>query len=430
MELKQFQKKYNVSDIELYTQSLSEYKVSFVANKLKQTEITHRSGKAIRLLKNKKFGFSASYGDYNIEDSIKNAIDISLFSPELEILLPKKSQITDLASKEVNPQDLFPKISTAGKEIIDSSLQIANEALIDVSFDISTLNEIIQNTNELHYHHSNTIYSLSINIRETKENDFIEIFTATQNSEFPDYKIFLDELLLNYKLSKKHATIKNGHCPILFTSKASKELLNIIELALNGKQINQHSSPWHNKLGNKITSNLITITQDPAFGYMARSIDDEGNPIQPLTLINKGILESFYWDLSSSCKSISKQTSTGNGFKPTLTTQPEPTLLNMIVSTGSRSINNIIKDIKYGLLIDQTMGGLTSNVSGDLSVNVDIGFLIENGEIIGRVKDTMISGNIYTALNNIIELSNNPRFYWSNIYNPDMLIDSFTVTTK
>ena len=76
------------------------------------------------------------------------------------------------------------------------------------------------------------------------------------------------------------------------------------------------------------------------------------------------------------------------------------------------------------------MGGLSTNISGDFSVNVDVGFLIENVELIGRVKDTMVSGNIYNALNNVIELSNNSRWYWSNIYNPDMLLGGFTVTAE
>ena len=75
------------------------------------------------------------------------------------------------------------------------------------------------------------------------------------------------------------------------------------------------------------------------------------------------------------------------------------------------------------------MGGLSTNISGDMSVNVDVGFLIEKGEIIGRVKDTMVTGNIYSALNNIAELSNNLQQHWSNIYNPDMLIDGFTITS-
>ncbi len=433
MNLKQLQKKYNLIAIELYTQKISEYKISFTANSLKQTELIHRAGKAIRLLNNKQIGFVANYGDSDLEEAVLNAIELSKYSSSIEVDFPtNKQQESNLNSNlnQINPNDLFSSIKSKCTQIIETILNTASQALVDVSFDVSNHYESIENTNELFYSHLNNVYSLSINLRETNENDFIEIFTCIVDKNCPDYSPYIHEVIEYYKLCKKQAKIKTGSYPILFTSKAAKELLNIIELALNGKQVNEKSSPWHDKTGKKVLSNNITIVQDPTFGYMARELDDEGYKTQPLSLIRNGVLENFYWDLLSSIKTHDIHKSTGNGFKPSLTSQPEPTLLNMIVAPGSKSLNEIIKNIKYGLLIDQTMGGLTSNISGDISLNVDIGFLIENGELIGRVKDTMVSGNIYTALNNVIELSNESKFYWSNTYNPDMLLDSFMITTK
>jgi len=40
-------------------------------------------------------------------------------------------------------------------------------------------------------------------------------------------------------------------------------------------------------------------------------------------------------------------------------------------------------------------------LGGDFSGNVLLGFKIEKGEIVGRVKDTMISGNVYQLLKDI-----------------------------
>ncbi len=426
MNLKTLQKKYNLSDLELFSQNTSSHKISFTANKLKQTESTYTSGNALRLIKNKKFGFSANYGRCNLEEMLNQALEASSFSKEINFELPDK--IHKFEEIKTNKESLSSYIEK-GKEIIEEILSQAPNVLTDISFEINDIKEKIENSKDLNYSYSKELYSFSINIKETLENDFFDIYTAFVDGRFPDCRTYANELIQYYELSKKHSRIKNGSFPVLFTSKAAKELLEIIELALNGKQINQKSSPWHNMLGKKILSELITIRQDPAFGYMARSIDDEGSQIKPLVLINNGILENFYFDLSTGRDAINR-TSTGNGFKSSLTSQPEPALLNMIISAGSSSINKIIKDINYGLLIDQTMGGLTTNISGDLSVNVDIGFLIEKGEITGRVKDTMVTGNIYSALNNVVELSNNLKQHWSNVYNPDMLIDGLTITSK
>ena len=433
MNLKQLQNKYNLSDLELFTQRTSDYKVSFIANKLKQAENTYTSGSAIRLIHEKKIGFYASYGKCNIEEAIVKAQEVSKFSPEVDIKLPQGCKDVVNHAFTSNNEDIFSQTKEKGNEVINRILDETKSSslLVDVSFDISNIEHKIENGKGLNYSHLKSLYSFSVNIRETEENDFIEIFTAVVDDNLIDHSSYVNELLRFYKLSKKHSKIKTGPCPVLFTSKASKDLLNIVEVALNSKEVNQKSSPWHDKKNKKVLSNLITIKQDPDFGYMAREVDDEGNKVQTLSLIKDGMLENFYYDLLSASRDVARNASmTGNGFKPSLSSQPEPTLLNIIVSKGERPLDKIIKDIKYGLLIDQTMGGLTTNISGDMSVNVDIGFLIENGELVGRVKDTMVSGNIYTALNNVLELSNNPRWYWSNIYNPDMLIDGFMVTSK
>ena len=400
MNLKELQKKHNLSDLELFSQDTSTHKVSFAGNKLKQTESNYTSGNAIRLIKNKKIGFSANYGKLDFEKIINKSLEVSNYSSEVNFELPGKTQKDEVSKKDITSLSLYVE---KGKEIIDRVLSEAPNVLTDISFEVDYIKEKLENSEGLIYSHSKQLYSFSINIRETLENDFFDIYTAVLDNRFPEYKTYLNELLQYYKLSKKHTKIKNGSFPVLFTSKAGKELLELIELALNGKQINQKSSPWHNMLGKQVLSNLITIKQDPSYGYMARSIDDEGSEVESLTLVKNGMLENFYYDLWSGSKG--NILTTGNGFKSSLTSQPEPALLNMIISAGSRSVNQIIKDIDYGLFIDQTMGGLTTNISGDMSVNVDVGFLIEKGEITGRVKDTMVTGNIYTALNNIIELS-------------------------
>jgi len=58
-----------------------------------------------------------------------------------------------------------------------------------------------------------------------------------------------------------------------------------------------------------------------------------------------------------------------------------------------------VKDIKEGLVVEQVIGAEQGNLlSGDFGGNVLLGYKVENGEMVGRVKDTMISGNVYQVL--------------------------------
>ena len=63
--------------------------------------------------------------------------------------------------------------------------------------------------------------------------------------------------------------------------------------------------------------------------------------------------------------------------------------------------------IKEGILAQFLMGAHSGNVlNGDYSVGVSTGFMIENGRITGRVKDCMLSGNVYETLSNVEAVEN------------------------
>ena len=46
-------------------------------------------------------------------------------------------------------------------------------------------------------------------------------------------------------------------------------------------------------------------------------------------------------------------------------------------------------------------GGQSNTLAGEFSVNVSLGFLVENGEIRGLVKDCMVAGNVYELLEQV-----------------------------
>ena len=431
MELTDLEKKYSLSDLELFNQTISTQRLSFYANKIKQSESSHLSGSCIRLIKNNQIGFAAKYGEVNINELINTALETCLFSAQTNISFPpqdEKQKATNGFTE--NHKNIVGLMKETGKEITDKLLTVDQNILTDISFEIVGIKENIKNSRGLDYSHKNEIYSISIGIRHTSENDFIEIYTSEYDNKPVNYNNLIDEIIYLFKPTRNHSKIKNGVFPVLFTSKAAKDLFNIIESALNGKEVNNSSSPWTNKSGEKVLDSKLSISQDPSFGCIRRSLDDEGSIIKKFNLVENGILKNFYFDLSSSSKGMPQHALTGNGFKESLTSQPQPGLLNMIISSGLKTREEIIKGIDYGLFIDQTMGGLSANISGDISVNVDIGFLIEGGRITGRVKDTMVSGNIYNSLNNVLEISNNPQWHGTNIYCADILLDGFTITSR
>jgi PmbA protein len=74
------------------------------------------------------------------------------------------------------------------------------------------------------------------------------------------------------------------------------------------------------------------------------------------------------------------------------------------VSPGDTPFEEMLGGIKRGLLVDGVLGGGMSNtLAGEFSVNVALGFLVENGSLVGRVKNCMIFGNVYELLKDGVE---------------------------
>ena len=91
----------------------------------------------------------------------------------------------------------------------------------------------------------------------------------------------------------------------------------------------------------------------------------------------------------------------------------------------------MIASIDDGVLVEQLLGAGQGNVlGGEFGGNVLLGYRIVNGEIAGRVKDTMISGNVYEALKDIAYLGGEAEWVGGSLSTPPICCDGVTVSSK
>jgi PmbA protein len=167
----------------------------------------------------------------------------------------------------------------------------------------------------------------------------------------------------------------------------------------------------------------LNLSQQPHLAPYSCPFDDEGTPTQFLSLIAAGKLQQFYTDCRTAREFGGK--STGSGFRPSLGSYPAPDLVNLVVEPGSSSLEDLIAQLEVGLVVDQVLGG-GPDLSGDFSVNIDLGYCVKNGEIIGRVKDTMVAGNVYTALKQVVALGSDARWNGS-CHAPSLIVEGLSV---
>ncbi|RKZ21356.1 TldD/PmbA family protein, partial [bacterium] len=90
-----------------------------------------------------------------------------------------------------------------------------------------------------------------------------------------------------------------------------------------------------------------------------------------------------------------------------------------------------IRDTEKGILVCGVLGGGQSNVlAGDFSVNLALAFLIEKGELRGRVKNAMFGGNLYQLQPNLRELSREVQDVYGHMRLPYMVFERVKVAGK
>jgi PmbA protein len=282
---------------------------------------------------------------------------------------------------------------------------------------------LLVNSQGLHCQYTDTSVSYYLGVEWVRGEDFLGIYDGEYTRGKIDPKTTIQQLLQRLQWAESNVTPPTGKVPVLLTANAATTLWGTVASALNGKLILEQSSPWSDKLGEVVLSQEITLSQQPNRSPYDYPFDDEGTPIQFLSLIEQGRVKQFYCDRTTA-QSLDTE-STGNGFRPSLGRYPTPDLVNLIVEPGRSSLRELIGQIDRGIVIDQILGG-EPDLSGDFSINIDLGYGVAKGKITGRVKDTMVAGNVYTALRQVIGLGCDRRWNGS-CYTPSILVDSLSV---
>jgi len=404
------------------SQSLSR-PVFFEANRLKQLESSQAEGVALRLWREGRPGLAVAYGPVEPQALVERAIALSqLNEPEtIELSPPSQVQYPNLG-EEVSVNQLVEW----GKEAIALMRDFNGDLLCDSEWECELETIRLLNSNGLDCGYTDTTLSCYLAAEWVRGDDFLSVADGQIQRGLLDPIALAQQVMQRLKWAQKSAASPAGRVPVLFTSKAADMLWGTVQAAMNGKQVVEKASPWGDRLGKPITSSALTLSQQPDAGPFSCPFDDEGTPTQPITFIKEGVLQLFYTDRTVG-RALASGT-TGNGFRSGLGSYPTPGLFNLIVQPGVRSLPDLIGTLKQGIVVDQMLGD-GAGISGEFSVNVELGYRVEQGEIVGRVKDTMIAGNVYTALKNLVELGGDADWNGS-CYTPSVIVEGLSTTGR
>jgi len=427
-----------VDSAELFRVKSKTVPVNFEVNRLKSIDISESEGKALRVINKGRIGFSSSTGSEGFDLMVEKAAATSEFGAKASFDFPGEIKRGIKEKKKVNIYDRkvedksIEEMVKIGEDILGRVKDFDRKLRCDVTI-LKDYSEVEYfNSRGGNFSYSKTAIAYSVMVQQIENQDMLMIYSSIESGKDNlELEELTSEIIENLKWGEKIVPVESGKMPVIFTPKAALVLILPIISGLNGKMVLKKISPLAARKNKKLWSDLLTIYSDGTINFALGSapFDDEGVEMKRVPLVKKGKIKNFYYDLQTA--GMAGVESTGNGLRAGSQSEPAPSISNLVMEEGKVSFSEMIKDIKEGIIIDQVLGlGQGNIISGAFSNNVQLGYKIERGKIVGRVKDVMIAGNAIKELKNIAALGNKAKWVEGKYKFPHIYLKSLSVSAK
>jgi PmbA protein len=426
---------------ELYEVRSFELPVTFRAGALESVKAVETAGRALRVISDGRLGFSTTTDLTDHRTLVHNALECALFGDPASFEFPTQQpsptvQCFDRQVEQLGEQELI----TQGEEVIDRIKAYDPGLQIDFSITKNVETVALLNTSGLSVEDRRTSLSAGIEVTRTREDDILIVYDqiSSRRSEDLDLLATAERLIERLRWAEETVTVESKAMPIVFTSLGTLCLVLPLLTGLNGRYVYLGASPLGEKLGQQVLDSRFTFLDDGRLDFAVQSApyDDEGTPTTRKPLIENGVVGQFLYDLRTAAQAQTRPT--GNGFKSDGLLErgfhlpPGIASATSVILPGDRSLKEILRDLPEALLVEQILGlGQGNVIAGEFSNNVGLGFLVRNGEIVGRVKNTMIAGNAYDLLKDqLIALSDRAEWFFGRLHAPAIVVDGVGVASK
>ncbi len=425
--------KGRVDAAEVFYMKSHKTEIGFEGWKLKKSSVVQKEGYCLRVIVNGRVGFSATTDPNGVDEMIDHAVATAKFGEQVDLSFPEPSKYEDMQLFDDKLDALsIPEIIEFGKMFIEHSEQFRDIA--DLNFDAtrSILDVKLANTSGIDAGYNRTALSWSGSLNRVKQNDVFILWDGSASTSMPDMETEIKKITGPFtqkmELADNLIDIETGSMPVLFSPRGTLVILLPLNAAINGRSVYTGSSPLVGKEGQKLFDESLTVIDDGTLpgGIGSAPFDDEGTPKRRIPIVEKGVFKNFLFDRTTAAKSGRESNGCADRgiFSP-----PTPGGSNMSVEKGAVSKADMISDIDNGILVDGVLGmGQGNIISGTFSNPFAAVFKIENGELVGRVKDGTISGNIYQDLKKISAVGDEQETVYGSFHAPYIRVDSLSVT--
>ena len=421
------------SQAEVYHLQRWNQSVQFEVNRLKSLEERESSGAALRILNNGNIGFSSTTNLAETNRLVDHALEVLPLGPKGGLELPSLQKFNPVEVYDPHTKSLpLEQMIGLGEALIDRVRIHNSEIMCDavVSRDISTVSIINSHGGQASY--TKSAFALFIEGTIVKGTDMLFVGDGSSSCH-PVLDATEVEASVGRQLewSKRIAPGPVGEVSVIFTPRGvAGVLLPPLLAGFSGRTVLQGASPLVGRLGEQLLDSRFSVWDDATIPYAPGShmCDDEGIPTRRLPLVEGGVLANFLYDLQTASQ-VGVE-STGSA-RRSLATMPTPGTSLIVVEEGDATFDEMVSEMGDGLIVERLLGAGQSNIlGGEFKANVLLGYRVQGGEVVGRVKNTLISGNVYSALENIRGLESKSHWVGGALKVPAISCGGISATTN
>jgi len=411
----------------------SERKVSsnvcFEGNRFERIDSADQTSQAARVLYEGKLSTAGGSRPGSGDELIKQAADMVKYGSPYNIPFAGKTEITPLNlidNENLTSKQMIEMMGSFIEELRSLDSRLVAGATLGSSFtDVS-----LKTSNGFDNSYSKSVWFCEAFLSLVQGDDLLNLYEFKRDIR-PSFDLSQIKKTLGQKLeyAKEVVTMEAGSYPVIFAPGEVGNIINPITASLNGQAIYRKVSPWSDKLGQKLLDKRFTLTDDGSLdkSWTSKPFDLEGTPTRSYAMVQNGCLNDIVLDRKVADQ-LGKESS-GNASA----TGPTPNYLQ--IESGNKALTELISSIDYGLLIDDTMGAWSGNpFSGIVTGTISLGFKIEKGKIVGRIKDSMFTINAFEHfrkhfIDYTVEREQTESMFFAAGNFPYILLDEVVIST-
>lgn len=326
---------------------------------------------------------------------------------------------TPLDDKIALLKDIETKIKAKDPRIVDVELTYSEQ-----DNESSLMNSYGLNLKQ----HSNfcLIYAMVI-VAEGEETKTGGDFVVGQDIHEFDVEKFVDDVTSDALDQLGGAPCESNKYKTILSAGVMMNLTSFFVRSCSSEEVQKDTSLLKDKLHHKVASSKLTIEERPLDKTIFyRYFDDEGVATCNKKIVDKGVLNTYLYNLATAKKD--GVNSTGNGYRGA--GKVGVSQVGLSIKPGKKTLDELFATVGNGIYITEVEGlhaGMNPS-SGNFSLQAK-GYLIENGKRSTPVCLITVAGNLFTLFNDILEVGSDVKLTFSG-YSVPVMVESLSISGK